>query len=126
MAVTYLAAQNTAFQVGYLVLALGVPTVGWILLIVGLKQRSRGRPRPGAQLTDHPVSAPTGPSGTRLVIIGAALLAVGLSAILWRLATTGTEPTERSGSTESSARTEVRTPALPGLAAIGDLGSQCA
>lgn len=111
MTVTYLAAQNAAFQVAFLVAALGVPTVGWVLLIVGLKQRSRGRPRPGAGLTDNP--PPDAPSGTRLVVIGAVFMALGVLVIVWRLVTTGPEPSRGSGSAEFNSRTELLLVAAP-------------
>ncbi|OSC40172.1 hypothetical protein [Mycobacterium decipiens] len=89
MTVTYLAANGAAFQAGYLIAALGVPTLGWVLLIVGLKQRSSSRDQPGVHRTD-PLSPPQGGSpGTRLIIIGLVLMALGVLAILGRLATAG-------------------------------------
>ena len=87
MAVTYLAAHDAAFQAAYLVAALGVPTVGWILLIVGLKQRSRSGPQPHLkrQARSKP-PAGGGSSGTKLIVIGAVLLALGVIAIVGRMA----------------------------------------
>jgi hypothetical protein len=86
MAVTYLAAHGAAFQAGFLILALGVPTVGWILLIVGLKQRSRSRPQSHLKRQARSKPAKGAASGTTLIVIGAVLLALGLLAIVARLA----------------------------------------
>ncbi|BBX99340.1 hypothetical protein [Mycobacterium lacus] len=85
MTVTHLASHGGAFQAGYLALALGVPTLGWILLIVGLKQRARTRPQPGARPHQLTPPARAASSGTALIVVGAALLTVGVLAIAWRL-----------------------------------------
>ena len=91
MTVTHLAAQNTAFQAAYLIAALGVPTVGWILLIVGLKQRSRSRPQSHlkrrAQSSSPGTPGKDGSSGTTLIVVGVVLLVLGVLAIVVRLAT---------------------------------------
>jgi hypothetical protein len=89
MTVSHLAAQNVAFQTGYLVLALGVPTVGWILLIIGLRQRSRSRPQPHIRPEYRATPRQGAPSGTNLIVIGAVLLAIGAIAVVARLATAG-------------------------------------
>ena len=90
MAVTHLAAHDAAFQAAYLIAALGVPTVGWILLIVGLKQRSRSRPQSHLKRPAQSSSpARGGSSGTTLIVIGAVLLALGVLAIVGRLARAG-------------------------------------
>jgi hypothetical protein len=92
MTVTYLATQS-AFQTAYLIAALGVPTVGWILLIVGLKQRSRSRPQSHLKRRPQPSSPGKGKgkgkqsSGTTLIAVGVVLLVLGVLAIVWRLAT---------------------------------------
>jgi hypothetical protein len=90
MTVTYLATQS-AFQAAYLIAALGVPTVGWILLIVGLKQRSRSRPQSHLKRRAQS-SSPGKPgkdvsSGTTLIVVGVVLLVLGVLAIVGRLAT---------------------------------------
>jgi UDP-N-acetylmuramyl pentapeptide phosphotransferase/UDP-N-acetylglucosamine-1-phosphate transferase len=88
--VTYLATQS-AFQTAYLIAALGVPTVGWILLIVGLKQRSRSRPQSHLKRRPQPSSPGKGKgkqsSGTTLIVVGVVLLVLGVLAIVGRLAT---------------------------------------
>jgi hypothetical protein len=91
MTVTHLAAPNGAFQAAYLVAALGVPTVGWILLIVGLKQRSRSRPQSHLKRRPEPSSPGKDKqsSGTTLNARGVVLLVLGVLAIVGRLATAG-------------------------------------
>jgi hypothetical protein len=92
MTVTYLATQS-AFHAAYLIAALGVPTVGWILLIVGLKQRSRSRPQSHlkrrAQSSSPGKPGKDGSSGTTLIVVGVVLLVLGVLAIVGRLATAG-------------------------------------
>ena len=61
MNATYLAADDIAYRAGYLVAAIGIPLVGLILLIVGLKQRSRRRLRPGPYAPPYPPPYPPPP-----------------------------------------------------------------
>ena len=96
MAVIYLAAPDAAFQAAYLIAALGVPTVGWVLLIVGLKQRSRSRPQSHLKRPTQPASGKRGSSGTTLIVVGAVLLTLGVLAIAGRLA--GAGPKTNQGS----------------------------
>jgi hypothetical protein len=44
--VAYLASREAEVQAGYLVATFGIPAIGLIRLIIGLLQRSRGRPHP--------------------------------------------------------------------------------
>ncbi|QUR69225.1 hypothetical protein [Mycobacterium spongiae] len=120
MTATFLAAPDAVFRTGYLVAALGVPTVGWILLIVGLKQRSRGRPQPGARSTNHPASPPEKSAGTRLILVGAVLMALGVLAIIARLATADPAPSEGSLGREWSKRPHVLASTTCGLATNGE------
>ena len=85
MTATYLAAANSAFHVGVLVAALGLPTVGWVLVVIGLKQRSHSRPQPEIRRRQDPTPAEERPSGTRLIAIGAVLIALGVLVIAARL-----------------------------------------
>ncbi|MGB9227197.1 hypothetical protein [Mycobacterium sp.] len=103
MTVTHLAAQNVAFQTGFLIVALGVPTVGWILLIVGFKQRSRSRPQPHLRPEFRSAPRQGAPSGTKLIVIGAVLLALGAIAIVGRLVSAGSNPPEKPQSAEFTA-----------------------
>ncbi|KZS65473.1 hypothetical protein A4G26_09675 [Mycobacterium kansasii] len=101
MTVTSLAAHGGAFQAAYLMAALVVPTVGWILLIVGLKQRSRGRPQPGVRRPPQPSSPNRGRSpGTTLIVIGTVLLTLGVLAIFGRLASAGPRTSDGSRGAE--------------------------
>ncbi|EUA05863.1 hypothetical protein I546_5894 [Mycobacterium kansasii 732] len=114
MTVTSLAAHADAFQAAYLMTALVVPTVGWILLIVGLKQRSRGRSQPGVLRPPQPSSPnPRGrSSGTTLIVIGTVLLTLGVLAIFGRLASAGPRTSEGSGGAELYSGTGLLTPPM--------------
>lgn len=85
MTATYLAAPSGAFQAAFLAAALGVPTVGWILLVVGLKQRAHSRPQPGIRRKEDATPPEDRPSGNRFITIGAVLIAVGVLVIAARL-----------------------------------------
>ncbi len=89
MTASYVAAPNGVFQVGFLLAALGVPTVGWILLVLGWKQRSQSRPQSGVRRPQHPKPAAERPSGTKLIVMGAALMALGVLVIVGRLISAG-------------------------------------
>ncbi|KZS83391.1 hypothetical protein [Mycobacterium persicum] len=106
MTVTSLAAHGGAFQAAYLTVALVVPTVGWIVLIVGLKQRSRGRPRPGVPRPPQPPNRGRSP-GTTLIVIGTVLLTLGVLAIFGRLASAGPRTSEGSRGAEFDSGTGV-------------------
>ncbi len=107
--VTELAEVSVAYYLGELVAMSGIPIVGLILLIVGLRQRSRARqffpplPPPGP----YPYGPPPGPpgpptppqyyptpypvprprrSGVALIVVGSLMLAFGLPGILGRAA----------------------------------------
>src|SRR5271166_469409 len=103
MTVTYLAGNDSVLHTAYLAVALVVPTVLWILLIVGFRQRSRSRPQ--AHLRPEYRAAPRqgAPSGTKLIVIGAVLLALGAIAIVGRLASKGSNPPDKPQSAESTA-----------------------
>ncbi|CAM2882259.1 hypothetical protein BST27_24160 [Mycobacterium intermedium] len=87
MTATYLAAPSGVFQAAFLVAALGVPTVGWILVVVGLKQRAHSRPQPGIRRKEDPTPPEDRPSGSKFIGVGAALIAVGVVVIAIRLLT---------------------------------------
>lgn len=70
----------------YLAAMFGIPTVGWILLIIGLKQRSHSRPHRHMDPRQQPPPPQARPPGTTLIIIGAVLLTLGVLAIIGRLA----------------------------------------
>lgn len=85
MTVTHLAAPNAAFQVAFLVAALGIPTVGWVLVVVGLKQRSHRHPQPEIRRTQNPTPPEERPSGSKFIAVGAVLIALGVLVIAARL-----------------------------------------
>jgi hypothetical protein len=89
MTVTHLAIDHGALQTAYIAAVLIVPTVGWILLIIGLRQRSRSRPQPHIRPEYRATPRQGAPSGTKLIAIGAVLLALGAIAVLGRLAAAG-------------------------------------
>jgi hypothetical protein len=95
----------TAYYVGELLGTFGIPIVGLILLIAGLRQRSRGRRAPGypppgpypyppsylpPQPPTYPPYGPAGypapsprrSSGTALIVVGSILLGLGVLGLL--------------------------------------------
>jgi len=99
--VTELAEASIAYYLGELVVTAGLPIVGLVLLIVGLRQRSRSRQLPAAypppgpyppgppappappQYYPGPQPAPRPPrSGIALIVVGSLLLAGGLLGIV--------------------------------------------
>ncbi|MGB9305267.1 MAG: hypothetical protein WCB92_16755 [Mycobacterium sp.] len=103
MTVTYLAGNGSLLHTAYLAAALVVPTVGWILLIVGFKQRSRSRPQPHLRPEFRSAPRQGAPSGTKLIVIGAVLLALGAIAVVGRLVSAGSNPPEKPQSAEFTA-----------------------
>jgi UDP-N-acetylmuramyl pentapeptide phosphotransferase/UDP-N-acetylglucosamine-1-phosphate transferase len=91
------------FQTAYLVAALIVPTVGWILLIIGFKQRSRHHPQTHLRPEFRQAPRKGAPTGTRLIVIGAVLLALGALAIVGRFAGTGSKPPDKPQSAQFTA-----------------------
>jgi hypothetical protein len=104
--VTELAEGSAAEHVGYLIGLFGIPSVGAILLIVGLQRRSRNRrqppfanpmappgyPPPGP----HPYGYPPPPrprasSGTALIVVGSLLLGFGVLGFLGHLVDAGSK-----------------------------------
>jgi hypothetical protein len=101
VAVTELAEVSAAYVFGEMIAMAGIPIVGLILLIVGLRQRSRSRPLtppgyppaapypyrppvPPPPTPSYPTSYPPRParSGTPLIVVGSLVLACSLLGIL--------------------------------------------
>ena len=66
-------AREVGLQVGYLAALVGVPAIGLICLILGLRARNRARP------------VTTGTTGTTLIIVGSVLLTLGALGIAGNL-----------------------------------------
>jgi hypothetical protein len=121
---TYLASGDVGFQAGYSLAAFGIPAVGLILLIVGIKQRSGNRRQPGTYPpppglpanTGYPGPPPppgpypgypagfappprAGSPGTALIVIGAVLLMLGALGIVGRLAAAGSRTSAEARNT---------------------------
>ncbi|OBK46968.1 hypothetical protein [Mycobacterium sp. 1081908.1] len=77
-------AREVGLQVGYLAALVGVPAIGLICLILGL--RSRNRARPVTLGSPHPPPQPrAGKSGTALIVVGSVLLTLGALGIAGNL-----------------------------------------
>lgn len=103
MTVAYLASDESAVRAGRLMFSLGVPAIGFLCLVIGLVERSRGRrrapvyppppyppgfpvnpgypypPPPGyPAYSSYPPRPRTPKSATALITVGAVLLAFGI------------------------------------------------
>jgi hypothetical protein len=62
---TFLAERDAAVQAGYLIGLFGIPLAGLVMLIIGLRQRSRSRVQPGPYPPGYPPPPPGMLGGSR-------------------------------------------------------------
>ena len=140
--------DSAAYQLGRVIGALLIPGAGLVMLIVGLRMRSRrtpmpqqwvspppgyppvpgqpgpypGYPSPGGQASPYPSYPPPPPKqtgGTVLIVLGAILLVLGLLGLLVNVAVGAGRKQDQSRSTTTSART-TPSAAKPSGLSVGD------